>query len=172
MISTCKSLNKLDLGVAHGFESGDKVVYRSQGVDIGLVEGRTYTVTKVNDTTIKLRDGANLVDFDPTAFAASGAHAFDFLSSNAFNAATAISDKKESITLGRASRVARRRSGRLSQGYDQQRHRWSGRGRKLLRQRAQSNHDPSGTDRAEPGGREFCPTRHEWRNGRSPLWLA
>lgn len=64
------SLDKLDLGVEHGFSDGAAVVYHQLGsTGIGLVEGASYTVEKVDATTIMLRDaGGNLVDLDVDDF--------------------------------------------------------------------------------------------------------
>jgi hypothetical protein len=92
------SLNKLDMGVEHGYEEGDQVIYHTTGTDIGLVDGDTYTVNKVNDTTIRLIDsGSNLVQLNIDAFNNSS-HDFRFVN-NLIDLAL-INTTQETISLG------------------------------------------------------------------------
>jgi len=93
------SLNALDLGVEHGFATDDSVVYHSDTPDIGLTDGASYTVVKVDATTIRLQDGAgHLVQLNPDTFGG-GAHTFAYLAETGFGAST-VNDTPNVIELG------------------------------------------------------------------------
>ena len=96
------SLNVLDLGVEHGFSTGDSVIYHSDTPDtpdIGLTNGASYTVVKVNATTIRLKDGSgHFVQLNPDNFGG-GEHTFAYQAETNF-AASAINDRPNVIELG------------------------------------------------------------------------
>jgi len=93
------SLNALDLGVEHGFATGDSVVYHSDTPNIGLTDGASYIAVKVDATTIRLQDGAgHLVQLNPDTFGG-GTHTFAYLAETDF-AASAVNDTPNVIELG------------------------------------------------------------------------
>ncbi|MBV1719790.1 MAG: hypothetical protein KMY51_07260 [Desulfomicrobium sp.] len=93
------SLNALDLGVEHGFATSDSIIYHSDTPDIGLTNGASYTVVKVNATTIRLKDGlGHFVQLNPDTFGG-GAHTFAYQAETNF-AASAINDRPNVIELG------------------------------------------------------------------------
>ncbi|HBE70184.1 MAG TPA: hypothetical protein DDW52_18705, partial [Planctomycetaceae bacterium] len=58
----------INFGRSHGLVTGDLVVYDAGGGDAigGLVDGQSYSVERINDRTIQLRDSAGIIDLDAT----------------------------------------------------------------------------------------------------------
>src|SRR5262249_27661849 len=69
--------NTINLGVAHGFTTGEAVTYRAHGVPIqGLVDGDTYYAVVVSSTTIQLaRTRADALAATPVVIALNAANA-------------------------------------------------------------------------------------------------
>ena len=114
----------INLGYSHGFQDGDAVIYRNGGGDSigGLMDGATYYVIRVDDTTVQLaefiedtgEEGVLPLDLDTTLGGSGDAHSLrldldpnltrDPLHSvgRGFDPATAVTDTAESIDLGYA----------------------------------------------------------------------
>ena len=92
-------LTRIDLGAAHGLQTGDEVRYRSGGDALGLQDGRTYTVEVLDETTVRfLDDTAGPVIMDWSGYTGSEQH-FLYSVDMAIDPAEAIDSLHQTISL-------------------------------------------------------------------------
>ncbi|MHB8092924.1 MAG: hypothetical protein ACYDH8_15195 [Syntrophales bacterium] len=93
------SLNRIDLGRAHGLHTGDEVVYKSGGDNIGLQDGQTYFVEAIDATTVRLfTSTGDSVSIDWSAYSGSEQH-FNYPVEMTVEPATAIDNRQQTISL-------------------------------------------------------------------------